>query len=161
MNNNYAWAAGFIDGEGTITLKRFRSKYTTRGIHYQPYVSLGQATHEGHEAGVQKLQDLFGGSISRWASKAPRLQTVSWCVVSRQAVECLKKVRSYLVVKKKHADLLFRYYETVGKRKAYKVTDEEMAKREAIWTEIRSMNQKGKLHLQRLSEIPPKGDATV
>ena len=161
MDTDYAWAAGFIDGEGTITLKRYKSHYTTRKIHYQPYVCLGQANYDGHYEAVRHLQKLFGGSLSTWKNKPPREETLSWVVVSRQAVDCLKKIRPYLIAKSKHADLLISYYETAGLRKSYRITDEELAKREKIWSKMRSMNQKGKLHLQRLSEIPPKGDAIV
>lgn len=83
-------------------------------------------------------------------------------MVSRQAIECLIKVRPYLQVKGRHADLLINYYENSGKKgKAYRLTDEELSQREKIWSEMRSINQKGKLHLQRLSEITSKDDATV
>lgn len=158
----YAWAAGFIDGEGTITLKRYKSQYTTRKIHYQPFVSLGQANHIGHYDGVRKLQKLFGGSLSTYKAVPPRQETLSWSMVSRSAVEMLKKIRPYLVIKAAHADLLINYYDGVGKKgKAYRLTDEELANREKIWSKMRSMNQKGKLHLQRLSEVTLKGDATV
>lgn len=162
MDTDYAWAAGFIDGEGTITLKRYKSHYTTKKIHYQPFISLSQANHVGHWDAVRKMQKLFGGSLSVYKNKPPRLETLAWCMVSRQAVECLKKVRPYLQVKNRHADLLISYYENSGQRgKSYRLTDEELSQREKIWLEMRSMNQKGTLHLQRLSEITLKGDATV
>ncbi len=152
MDTEYAWAAGFIDGEGTITLKRYKSRYATRKIHYQPFVSLAQANHDGHYQGVEKLKEIFGGSLSRYKAVPPRKETLAWCVVSRDAVDCLKKIRPYLIVKAKHADLLISYYETAGLRESYRVTDKELAKREKIWSQMRSMNQKGKLHLQRLNE---------
>lgn len=162
MDTEYAWAAGFIDGEGTITLKRYKAKTAIRGLHYQPFVSLSQANHEGHPNGVEHMKELFGGSTSMYLSKAPRLHVTQWSIVSRQAIECLKKIRPYLKVKDRHADLLLSYYETVGeKSKTYRITDEQMAKREAIWAQMRAMNQKGTLHLQRLSEVTPQGDATV
>ena len=162
MDTQFAWAAGFIDGEGTITLKRYKSRYTTRKIHYQPFVSLSQANNVGHFDGVRELHKLFGGSISHIKGKPPRLDVISWCVVSRNAVECLKKIRPFLKVKSHHADLLIGYYDGAGKKgKAYRLTDRELYAREKIWSELRSINQKGRLHLQRLSEITPKGDATV
>jgi hypothetical protein len=161
MDTDLAWAAGFIDGEGTITLKRYKSHYTTHKIHYQPFVSLGQANYDGHFAGVERMKEIFGGSVSKYKAVPPRQEQLTWCVVSRQAVDCLKRIRPYLIVKAKHADLLISYYETAGLRESYRITDEELAKREKIWSKMRSMNQKGKLHLQRLSEITPKGDATV
>ena len=52
MDTIYAWAAGFIDGEGTITLKRTKAPSSATKIHYQPYVALGQANHVGHYEAV-------------------------------------------------------------------------------------------------------------
>ena len=157
MNNiNYAWAAGFMDGEGTITLKRTKSRFTVNRIHYQPFVSIGQANHVGHYNAIRKMQLLFGGSVSRYQGSTPRLETLQWTIVSRQAVECLKKIRPFLVIKDRHDDLLISYYKDAGKKaKGYRLTDDELSKREKIWSELRSINQKGKLHLQRLSEITP------
>lgn len=162
LQTEYAWAAGFIDGEGTITLKRYKSHYTVRKIHYQPFVCLGQADFMGHYDAVRHLQKLFGGSVSEYKNKPPRRKTLQWSIVSRQAVECLIKIRSYLKVKNHHADLLIGYYDGAGKRgRVYRLSDEELGKREKIWSEMRAINQKGKLHLQRLSEVTPKGDAIV
>ena len=68
MNNiNYAWAAGFMDGEGTITLKRTKSRFTVNRIHYQPFVSIGQANHvevlfQGIKVAHQDLK-LFNGLL--------------------------------------------------------------------------------------------------
>ncbi len=42
-----------------------------------------------------------------------------------------------------------------------KLTQAEHDKRENLFFESRLLNQKGKLHLQRLNEVTPEGDVTV
>ena len=156
MDTEYAWAAGFIDGEGTITIKRYKSQYTVKKIHYQPYVSASQANHVGHYKAIKRMQKLFGGSLCIYKAKPPKLEYLSWSVVSRDAVACLKKIRPYLQIKNRHADILLSYYEKAGKKaKGYRLTDNELAEREKLWIELRSINQKGKLYLQRLNEPTP------
>ena|SRR3990167_370631 len=157
MDTIYAWAAGFIDGEGTITLKRTKAPSSATKIHYQPYVALGQANHVGHYEAVRLLKELFGGSIYEYHPKPPRVNHLTWRVVSQDAIKCLEKVRPYLKVKQRHADLIISYYQTAGQKpKKYRLSEEEIKRRENIWEELRSINQKGKIHLQRLSEMTAK-----
>lgn len=169
LDIQYAWAAGFIDGEGTISIKRFfrYRKDRTKYIYYQPFVSLSQAVVGGHEEGVIKLQELFNGSIAHWQDKRPtnRYKTMQWSVVSLDALNCIQKVYPYLVVKQANAKIILRFFKERNKLKGgsgkVKMTDIEFKKRENLFDQSRLLNQKGKLHLQRLSEITPNGDATV
>lgn len=153
------WTAGFIDGEGSITIKR----YTRNGrIVYQPYVSCCQANPNGGDKAIQFLQDTFGGSISRYSQKGQRNATSLWVVVSQNALEFVKKVYPYLTIKKERAKILMDYYKDIQKGKGYnKLSDEELDKREKYWLKMRVLNERGTLHLQRLSEVTPKGDAIV
>jgi hypothetical protein len=169
LKTQYAWAAGFIDGEGTISIKRyFRTrKDGSRFIAYQPFVSLSQAVVGGHEQGVIKMKELFGGSISNYKDKRDnvRYPTMQWSVVSKNAMNCINLIYPYLVAKKDNANILLRYYKEIAKLKGgsgkIKLTQAECIKRENLYFESHILNQKGKLRLQRLSEITPKGDATV
>jgi hypothetical protein len=159
MDTQYAWAAGFMDGEGTITVKRYKRNGK---IVYQPYVSASQADHPGHFEAIQKLQDMFGGSIAYYKAVPPRARIIAWCCVSRNAIEVIRMIRPYMRVKYRNADLLLKYYQDSGKRpKNYRLSENELKARENTWIQMRLLNQKGKLHLQRLSEIASKEDAIV
>lgn len=154
-----AWAAGFIDGEGTISIKRFhRARKGGRYIYYQPFVSLSQAVVGGHEQGVLKMHQMFGGSISDYKDKrdSTRYATKQWSAVSNDALKCIKSIYPFLVIKRKNADVLFKFDKTKMKLKGgsgkIKMTQNEMNKRENMFYESRLLNQKGKLHLQRLNE---------
>ena len=90
---------------------------------------------------------------------------MQWSVVSMDALECIKLIYPHLVVKKKNADLVIRFFEertkNTGGSGKIKLTQEEQTKRENLFHESRLLNQKGKLHLQRLNEVTPKGDVIV
>jgi hypothetical protein len=166
-----AWAAGFIDGEGTISVKRFfRNRKNGRYIYYQPFLSLSQAVVGGHDKGVFKMQELFGGSVSHWHGKTARdgynrYPTVQWSVVSNDALKCINMIYPYLVCKKENADVILRFYKERNKGKGgsgkVTLTKKEQKFRESLFYESRKLNQKGKLYLQRLNEETAKADVIV
>lgn len=91
-----AYAAGFIDGEGCITIA---SRYLDAELRLQ----VGQKVREP----LDVLQDTFGvGSI--YAVRA----TDSYLYVAngRKALRVLELVLPYLIVKKEQAKLSFDYY---------------------------------------------------
>lgn len=168
MDTLYAWAAGFIDGEGTISIKRFY-RYRENGskyIYYQPFISLSQAIVGGHEKGVLEMKRLFGGSIAKWKDKrSVRYPTMQWSVVSLNAQECIEAIYPYLICKKANADIIKDFFDnrvvSVGGSGKITLPKSEVKRREMLFNKSRLLNQKGKLYLQRLSEVTPKGDATV
>lgn len=153
------WTAGFMDGEGTITIKR----YIRNGrVVYQPYISCVQADTNGGDQAIQFLKDTFGGSISRYQQKGQRNATSLWTVVSLNALEFAQKLLPYLTIKKERAKILVDYCKNIEKGKGgNKLSDEELKKREGYWLKMRVLNERGTLHLQRLSEVTSKDDATV
>lgn len=160
MDTEYAWAAGFMDADGTISLKRY-----VRGgkVVYQPHISCTQADNANHLEAIELMQTLFGGGLSKYTPTPPRTPTLQWSVASRAAIECLKKIRPHLKIKYTQADLLFEYYDGLPDRSSYyRTSEEELQRRAKIWDDMRALNFKGKLRLQRLSELASrKEDATV
>lgn len=153
------WTAGFIDGEGSITIKRY---HRNGRIVYQPYISCCQANPNGGDKAIQFLKDTFGGSISRYNQKGQRNATSLWAITSQTALTFAKRLYPYLTIKKERAGIIIDYYKNINKGKGYnKLSEQEMEKREKYWLKMRSLNERGTLHLQRLSEVTPKGDATV
>lgn len=159
MDTEYAWAAGFIDADGTITLKRCIRKGR---IVYQPYITVAQSDNANHLESLDVLKRLFGGSISHLTTKPPRAPVHQWVLASQAVVKCLEKIRPFLKIKYTQADLLLKYYKESPKRDSYyRIPEEEHLRRGLLFDEMRLLNFKGALRLQRLSELAPKGDATV
>lgn len=167
MDTDYAWAAGFIDGEGSISIKRyFRNRKNGRYIYYQPFVCASQARILEHPKAIHKLHKMFGGSVSGWERKNPNQNPmIQWSVVSLDALNCVNKILPFLLIKRPSAELIQRFFVERDKIKGgsgkVKLTKEELEKRESFYWESRSLVQRGTLRLQRLSETTPKGDATV
>jgi hypothetical protein len=99
-----AYAAGILDGEGSISLTR-----TRQGRWPSPQVSVASNDREL----LHWLRSRFGGSIS---TKAPRLRTHStsydWKLTDRRALGFLRIVRPYLRIDRKirRADVLLSDY---------------------------------------------------
>ena len=98
---NLAYAAGIIDGEGSICItKQKQGKYTSLTVQIsvantQPLL-------------LYWLEQYFGcGCIIKRTTSNPRQRTVFWwCVRSQKAVkEVLQKVYPYLFLKRRHAKL--------------------------------------------------------
>lgn len=160
-----AWIAGFMDGEGTITIKKY-ARYKNQSIRYQAYVCCVQATEDNENAmkALQLLQKHFGGSLyaqSKHKDTKSR-DSSQWLLVSSSAVECVKQLLPYLIVKKKQAELLIEYGKDIkSNRGAKRLTDEILQKRYNYWYEMRKLNVRGKNHLQRLNEETAKADVIV
>jgi len=144
-----------MDGEGTITIKRVRYARDKERLYYQPYISCAQ-TIRGKVA-IDKLQQLFGGYLYRYQEKrGDRLPTYTWAVASRDAQKCAHDLLPYLVLKVKQAKLLIEFYRLMTmKKKAYRLARTEDRKRERLFLQMRKLNVKGKLRLERLNEKDP------
>ncbi len=147
------WAAGFMDGEGTITIKRW-VRYGK--IHYQPYISCCQVQKPLNIEAIKILQELFGGSISMYTQKpntSQRLDTIQWSIVSQNALQCAKILLPYLQIKKVQCKLLISFYsETNQKKGNYRLNEHDHLIRSQLWEKMSKLNVRGKLRLQRLSE---------
>jgi hypothetical protein len=87
--DDHIYAAGLIDGEGTITLSRSGS----RDLYRHPVVSVPSTT----PALVEAMKTLFGGSISKKRpSKLGHTLSQSWKVRFDAAIVCLERVTPYL-----------------------------------------------------------------
>ena len=156
------WAAGFLDGEGCLTIRRnIRIKNGKTAIYYQPWIACGMAYTPQNEQAILKLQSLFEGHIMQFRQEGNRRDTITWAVASRLAKLCAEKLEKYLIVKKPQAQIILKFYEECELDKNKKVSLEELQQRSKYYWELRKLNHKGRLRLQRLSEETPKGEATV
>jgi len=107
MRDEIIWAAGFIDGEGSILLHRAKSRRHGHGVRHQPTIVVGQTTREPLEI----LARLFGGSIYLRAQQRPRCRPVyAWGIRGGKAVRtALTALLPYLIVKKAEAELILSF----------------------------------------------------
>ena len=138
----YAYAAGIIDGEGSIGLNRItgekrRARYTMRvviGIT-DPYLPLF-------------FQESFGGNI--WVEKKQNPKHKDcwfWCLSAKKAVPFLTEILPYLHIKRPQAELALRW-QARKKLRHTPLTDREMALEEADRILMLSYNRRGKEETQ-------------
>jgi hypothetical protein len=104
-----AYTAGLIDGEGSITLPKYKE------FRY-PMVSVSSTTY----GLVSFLKKRYGGCISQKKKKAKSHHKTgyAWAVQRDAALEVLTKVSEYLrePEKKRRAKLILRYYKNLTPR---------------------------------------------
>ncbi len=128
-----AYLAGIIDGEGTVTLARNRKNETP-----SPSVTVANNNLEL----LEWIKGLVGGTIiSKKKHKAHHSDSYAWAMRSDKAIQLLKDVRQYLIVKKPQADLIINKYKSVTHR-AGKYTPEMLEKKTRLVAEIRMLNKR-------------------
>ena len=91
-----AYAAGFFDGEGCISIGKngavdVRVTNTSKSV-------------------LIKLQTCFGGSITNRTQKVNKTQ-YAYCLYGEEAIEFLATLKPYLIEKLAQVDTVFEYYE--------------------------------------------------
>ena len=106
-----AWAAGFLDADGTITLNRNRS-----GNRRTPNWKAIVAAYNRDVRALEVFRGLFGGKISVDRSDHPRWASVYLWVCRKEGIRAaLEEMLPYLRVKEKQARLMIDYVRGPGR----------------------------------------------
>lgn len=161
-----AYAAGFIDGEGSIGIARAnpRKGWHSRGTtpRYEAHVTVVNTVREP----MEWLYQEFGGHLrNKKPGKEGWKPQYCWVISNRRAVSVLRELLPYLKVKRSQADLLIAFMDgktLTPKRYRLEVPPEEVAWREDMRQKMLALNSprwnQNRSHPQRLSESAPKGD---
>lgn len=138
-SHRLAWAAGFIDGDGFITIQN-RSQ-VINGKHYDGhYVRLGCC--QASEIPLKELQAIFGGTI-RIKNSGPNKEGYNrkvqyiWTLSTQQACSAIQQMLPYLIHKKEVGLLALEFSNTLGNGK---VSDEIKTYRELLKQKIQVLN---------------------
>ena len=137
-----AWAAGIIDGEGTISFIVLKPNVKNRQktSRIQPFMSVEISRKEV----VFLLKKWFGGFVSKRRRKNNWAEVWLWKVSSRQALKCAQQLLPHLRIKKAQAEIIIEYYQngtSPGERNF--LGSMIMNKRLSLLETIRSLNTKG------------------
>lgn len=110
QTTQHAWAAGFIDGEGTVLVRRSKS----RG--YVGYVGYVQAVQIDLEP-LERLVRIFGGTIyQKKRMNENHHQCWVWMLTKQAEIErALDAMAPYLTVKRRAASLVRNWRRFSGK----------------------------------------------
>lgn len=138
-SHRLAWAAGFMDGDGFITIQQ--RNQTINGKQYKGhYLRVGVC--QASKTPLEEFQKLFGGTISIKNSGPnkegyKRKVQYLWNVSTAQAAEVLEQLLPYLVHKKEVAMLGLEFQKTMSNSK---VTNDIWQKREELKLKIQTIN---------------------
>lgn len=128
-----AWAAGFFDGEGCITIHLSRrSSRELRQFH-----QLRTDVVQKSIAPLQKLIEMFGGGIYQRSSGA----LYTWVLTGADAEAFLTAILPYLIVKREQALVAVGFRPAFSNRRGVPVTDELWQSREAMRLQLQEMKR--------------------
>lgn len=136
-----AWAAGFIDGDGFITIQSSHRK--VNGISYKGYY-LRIGACQASEGPLKELQHLFGGLINS-KNSGPNKEGYNrkpqwiWTLSSKQAESALQQMLPYLLHKREVA-LLALDFQSKMTNSTRKITEEMLTYRLRIKEKIANIN---------------------
>jgi hypothetical protein len=158
-----AWAAGFIDGDGFISIEKTGNVSKAGNQSYTTRVEATQGVIEP----LNELVRIFGGHI--FIIKNTFGKYFGWRLKGEQLKGVLQALIPHLRVKKRQALLALEFNQTIDRRQSIngvfygKTTEDVRTKRDSLYNEIKRLNNR-KLHAERLSERAPfvaGDDATV
>jgi len=144
MNNFYdlAWAAGILDGEGCIYIRRHKN-YSVRNKRVTPqYVLVVQVVNTDKKI-IDKLNEIVLGNIYERKPEERRKLTYCWNLVGGKAEGFLKQVLPFLVSKKERALLSIQLRDMIKNYIACKgnpLSEEEITKRDILCQKIKNLN---------------------
>lgn len=139
MNNDkLSYLAGIIDGEGTVTIHTSGTPYLT-------------VTNTNKKL-IDWIKNNFGGRTTMVKPQPnQKLIIVKWYMYGKEAIEILKYVFPWLIVKRENALILIDWeLLKFPPRRGTKIncrnsiSDIERKRRETLIVEIRKLNQKGR-----------------
>jgi hypothetical protein len=131
-----AYAAGFFDGEGTVGIDRFRD-HGYASYRYRLRVRIPNTNAQV----VQWFKDNFGGSIADQKKSGNRKPQTIWSTSGNNALQFIKMISPYLLVKQPAAKVAIQYQENIQLQS--RMSDSERNRRESLYLEMKQLNRRG------------------
>lgn len=141
-----SYFAGLIDGEGYIgilKIKKGNKKVwrSSREYHYCPVLKISMTDRDI----ITFLYQSFGGNFEiRKAYDTPdrkASESYCWTLKNKSSIEFLQKVYPYLRVKRKDAEILFKF-SNLNNGAGNPVSNENWNNRDELYLQIRSLHTK-------------------
>jgi len=130
-----AWAAGFWEGEGSVTIARRLSKRSRHGFAYRLRVRVSQTKVKP----LQLLQGYWGGSLSSRKRFGRTQETYDWAISCRLGAKFLNDIYPYLKFRHRLAEIGLELADTMSNGNQL-VTEGQFKKRETLRQEVFELN---------------------
>lgn len=137
-----AYLAGIIDGEGCITI--MRRKHVERGE--RPRYTLEVVVINTDYSLIEWLQARFGGNVLKRNLRSKKwADTWRWRTSNLHSEAILRRVRPFLIIKARQADVALRFRDTFATHacRFRMPTEAVYEKREELREEIQFLNRRG------------------
>jgi hypothetical protein len=147
---NLIYIAGFIDGEGCLTINKRKISRNQKNDFYSIRIIISNTNLDI----LEWICSIVGGSIHKTINEneLKRKQGYALCLNVKDAINLLKNISPFLKVKNLQANYLLRFVElkksfsrkrSNGRYGTLKSSDEYMKLQEEIYRKIRKLNQRG------------------
>lgn len=135
-----AYAAGVIDGEGTIGIATVKPRGRRKSPSFRGYVSMAQTDIRL----CIWMQERFGGRIFSYPARKPGQKGIHhWRIGGPTILDFLSDVRPYLVLKGEQADLVARLYTETEFKQRRSLPSDIITARTELASGIHALNQRG------------------
>jgi len=146
-----AYVAGFIDGEGTVSICRERRVENRSGYRYKPLMRVSNS----HRGALERIRDICGngriiGNYHKRPEHHKEVFTLSW--TANQIRHLLPQIQGYLLVKSEQAATLAEFLKSIPS--GPNITPDQALQQEALRRHMRALNQRG-------IDRAPLGDITL
>jgi hypothetical protein len=134
----YAWAAGFIDGEANLAIRR-ASVPKPRGVQHRARIAVKQIS----PVPLERLVELFGSRVLQYETTPIGNPIYEWHLHgSEHVAAALEKLLPYLVLKHDAAEILLRFCRGAGRRPPGRglLPQAIFDEREALRLELRALS---------------------
>lgn len=129
-----AWSAGFIDGEGSISISRQKSPRMKTGHQFTIRLTGTNVV----VAPLDRLMLMYGGSVYKGRNRS----AANWTIWSKGACDALRAMRPYFMVKGAHADLAIEFQEKcLGVQSSYDEKMDYFSRMRSMQTRARHENE--------------------
>lgn len=146
-----SWLAGFIDGEGTISITRKNPQTMNRTYHktYRAYLSIANTSGEIMNLIQENLSSMAGrsiGTLGEYGGKNPKHKRYYLFSVNKMLdlVWVLRTVQPYLILKKSQAEMVISFLSSREEKLGKKHFGSDITANEIkIFDNIRILNKRG------------------
>lgn len=157
LHEKLIWAAGFLDGEGYISVTKANMNGNRATPSYRPEISAAQV----HREPLDVLVELFGGRVLYTNAKSGGHWY--WRLYCAKALPVVQRLLPYLVAKRTQAALVLEFGSLIherGKSVRY-IPEHELIRRREIFDQLKAINQR-RTRAERLSEeAPPQAGGAI
>lgn len=131
------YAAGIIDGEGSITIEIQKEGY---GIRKMDYYAIRLVVINTSLELINWFSEKFGGRIGKRKLVVNRRQVYTWSIHSLNASNLLSECYPYMIVKKSHAEAVIKFM-SLKQEGTWFVTDEIQRERRILYDNLKKINK--------------------